>query len=215
MINIKTKMALPTPRRVIGRLSLYRRLLIRSLTEGSPNVYSHELAGLAGASAAQVRRDLMTIGFEGSPKRGYSRQGLIDSIGQYLDDPAGQRLALVGVGLLGRSIINYFVGKRPNLTIAAAFDIDPQRVNRVIHGCHCYPMEELQGIVRSHGISVGIITVPAGAAQSVADHLVGGGVRSIVNFAPVALRVPDGVFIQDIDITTSLETAAFYARRQD
>lgn len=215
MISTKIKVATPIPTRVVGRLCLYRRLLIRSLHEGTAHIYSHELAGLAGASAAQVRRDLMTIGFEGSPKRGYSKQGLIDSIGHFLDDPQGQRLALVGVGLLGRSIINYFVGKRPNLTIAAAFDIDPQRVNRVIHGCHCHPVDELAPIVRAQGISVGIITVPAGVAQNIADRLVEGGVRSIVNFAPVALRVPDGVYVQDIDITTTLETAAFFARRQD
>ena len=200
--------------KVVGRLSLYRRLLLRFQVD-QLNIYSHELATLAGVSAAQVRRDIMTIGYEGSPNKGYNRQHLIESIGSYLDDPHGQRLALVGVGHLGRAALNYFSGKRPNLTIAAAFDSDPGRTGRVIHGTRCYPIESMVDVVREKDITVGIIAVPANAANDVAEKLVEGGVRGIVNFAPVSLNVPENVYVTDLDITTTFETTAYFARKMD
>lgn len=200
--------------KVIGRLSLYRRLLLR-LQVDQLNIYSHELAILAGVSAAQVRRDIMTIGYEGSPNKGYNKQQLIESIGSYLDDPQGQRLALVGVGHLGRAVLNYFSGKRPNLTIAAAFDEDVSRTGRVIHGIRCHSIESLVDVVREKEITVGIIAVPANEAQDVASKLVEGGVRGIVNFAPVSLNVPKDVYVTDLDITTTFETTAYFARRRE
>ena len=122
----------------VERLSLYRRLLMIQLTQGADNVFSHELAALAGSTAAQVRRDLMVVGCSGSPSRGYNVRELMEAIGAFLDAPAGQRVALVGVGNLGRAILAFFGGRRPKLSIVAAFDVDPLKVDRVIHGCRCH-----------------------------------------------------------------------------
>ena len=197
----------------IGRLSLYRRLLNVLQGEGVRNIYSHQLAVMAGCTAAQVRRDLMAVGYSGSPTHGYEVTRLIESIREFLDAPGGQGVAIVGVGNLGKAILSYFAGRRPNLQIVAAFDSDPYKVNRVIHGCRCYSMENLPDVARGQTIRLAIITVPAQAAQGVADALVQAGIRGILNFAPVRLRVPPHVHVEDIDMTVSLEKVAYFARQ--
>ena len=200
--------------KTIGRLSLYRRVLLGLLAEGERNIFSHQLAALVGGTAAQVRRDMMAVGYTGSPARGYDIQDLTRSIGDFLDAPQSQGVALVGVGNLGRAILAYFSGRRPKLAIEAAFDNDPAKVNRVIHGTRCYSIEELVLVVKERGILIGIITVPAGQAQGVADKLCQAGVYGLLNFAPVRLWVPANVYVEDIDMTMSLEKAAFFARQR-
>jgi redox-sensing transcriptional repressor len=197
----------------IARLSVYRRLLTSLLAEGKKHIYSHELSALAGSTAAQVRRDLMNIGSSGSPSRGYDVEGLLGHIAKYLDAPGGQAVALVGVGHLGRAILAYFAGRRPNLSITAAFDIAQGTVNRVVHGCRCYPTDQLAEVIAREGIRVGIIAVPAQAAQTVADALVRVGVCGILSFAPVRLKVPPNVYLEQVDISVALEKVAFFARQ--
>lgn len=201
------------PDKTVGRLSLYRRLLSNFLgIEKVKFVFSHQLAKDAGVTAAQVRRDMMIIGYSGSPKRGYAIEELVESIGQFLDAPDLQAVALIGVGNLGRAILTYFAGRRPNLRIVAAFDNDPNKAGTVISECRCYAMQEMPEVFEKKNVTTAIITVPAGQAQDVADLLVSSGVRGMLNFAPVNLRVPASVYVEDMDITTSLEKAAFFAR---
>jgi redox-sensing transcriptional repressor len=204
---------LTVPARVIGRLSIYRRVAAMLQGEGVTTAYSHEIAAAAGVTAAQVRRDLMTIGAQGSPTQGYQLDELETSLGEFLDAPAGQRAALVGVGNLGRAILAHFAGRRPKLGIVAAFDVEPDRTNRVIHGCRCYPMDELREVVRREDIAVGIITVPAAAAQPAAMALADAGVRGILNFAPRTLHLPASVHVEDMDMTMALERVAYFARQ--
>jgi redox-sensing transcriptional repressor len=200
------------PDKTIGRLSLYRRLLNRLHSEGTRFVYSHQLAALARVTPAQVRRDIMSIGYSGNPNRGYDVLELTESIGQSLDDPQGQKVALVGVGNLGRAILNYFSGRRPRLAIVAAFDNDLRKCDRVVQGCRCYNIEQLPEIVREQGITVGAIAVPATEAQQVSNILVQVGIRGILNFAPVRLHAPANVYVEDFDMTTALEKVAYFAR---
>jgi len=194
-------------------LSLYRRLLESSIPGGRDTVFSHELAGLACVTPAQVRRDLMATGCSGSPGKGYRIRDLIEGISKVLDDPEGQSVALVGVGNLGRAILTYFSGRRRNLRITASFDVDPLKTGRVINGCRCYSMSELGDVLERGRIKTAILAVPAGKAQETTDALVAAGVRGILNYAPVPLRVPDGVFLEERDMTMSLETVAFFARK--
>lgn len=199
-------------RKTIERLSLYRRLLISLRETDSVFVYSHQLAKLAVVSAAQVRRDLMAIGYSGSPNRGYEVGKFLESIGAFLDAPARQDVALVGVGDLGRAVLTFFSGRRPKIAIVAAFDTDPQKVDTTIVGTRCFAVAEMQKIIADLGVQIAIIAVPAEAAEEVADTLVRSGVKSILNFAPVRLHLPDDVFVRDVDITAALEVAAFFAR---
>ena len=199
--------------RTIGRLSLYRRLLNELMAQGQRSIYSHELAALIGGTAAQIRRDLMAVGYSGSPTHGYDIRELVVSIGNFLDAPRVQGVALVGVGNLGRAIMAFFAGRRPKLSIVAAFDNDPYKVNRVIHGCRGYSLDAASTVVKDQGIAVGILCVPSSSAQDVAARLVRAGIRGILNFAPVPLRVPANVFVEDIDMTMSLEKVAYFGRQ--
>ncbi|MCF7855382.1 MAG: redox-sensing transcriptional repressor Rex [Candidatus Pacebacteria bacterium] len=197
--------------KTVGRLSRYRRLL-RQCREQEDCLFSHRLAELAGVTPAQVRRDIMAVGYSGSPSKGYEIKTLLQHIDNFLDPPIRQPVALVGVGNLGRAILAFFAGRRPKLKIVAAFDKDPHKADRVIVGCRCYPVEQLADIMQNHGITIGIIAVPASAAQETAAALVASGATGILNFAPTPLRVPATVYVEDIDLTTSLDTVAYFAR---
>jgi len=199
--------------RTIGRLSLYRRLLRTLEADGVRHVFSHQLAGMAGCTGAQLRRDLMEVGYSGSPARGYEVSRLADSIGEFLDLPGGQGVVLVGVGNLGKALLSYFGSRRPSLQVVAAFDNDPYKVNRVIHGCRCFPLESMPDVLVGQPMAVAIIAVPAAGAQGVADLLTQAGIRGILNFAPVRIRVPPGVYVEDIDMTIALEKVAYFARQ--
>jgi len=203
----------PVSERTIARLSLYRRLLNVLAAEGVTHVVSRELAHLAGRTAAQVRRDLMALGYAGASARGYEVTGLIQSIRRFLDKPGGQDVALVGVGNLGKALLTHFAGRRPNLAITVAFDTDPTKANRTINACRVWPMDRAADILKARDIHIAIVAVPPGAAQQVVDRLVEAGVRGILNFAPVRLRVPEDVFVEDLDMTVSLEKVAYFARR--
>jgi redox-sensing transcriptional repressor len=198
--------------KTIGRLSLYRRLLAGLLAENRQNIYSHELARLAGGTAPQVRRDLMAIGYSGSPAKGYEVADLAESISIFLDNPDGTRGTIVGAGNLGRAIMSYFESRRPKLKIVAAFDDDPNKIGSEICNCPCYDIAELKPIVSQMDISLGAITVPVDRAQEVADKLVAAGVMGILNFAPIRLHLPANVYVEDVDLTMSMEKVAYFVR---
>lgn len=200
------------PIKTIERLSLYRRLLNMMREMGQEFVFSHQLAHLGKRTPAQVRRDLMVIGYSGSTRRGYEITQLIERIRVILDDPQGQKIAMAGIGHLGRAILTYFMGRRPHLSIAAAFDVDPDKIDRVIAGCRTYHVDKLEEIVSRENIKIGIITVPALAAQDIADRFVRAGVKAMVNWAPIPLHVPEDVFLENRDITMSIEKAAFFSK---
>lgn len=197
--------------KTVGRLSLYRRLLTNRRRQGDRHVFSHDLATMASVTAAQVRRDIMAVGYSGSKAHGYEIDTLLDKINGFLDSPARQQVALVGVGNLGRAILAFFAGRRPNLKIVAAFDKDPHKAGRVIMGCRCYPVDDLEEVVSSTGISSAVIAVPASEAQAVADKLVRARIRGILNFAPIPLRLPPAIYVEDIDFTMSLDKVAYFA----
>lgn len=200
------------PAATIERLASYRRWLREMQASGSSRVYSHQLAAITRFSPAQVRRDLMLIGFGGSPARGYDVAGLIQRIGELLDPLAGEVIAIVGVGHLGRALLNYLTHRDPRPIAVITFDLDPQKVGRMIHGCPCFNISELVAIAADRQIFTAVLTVPKEAAQDVTDQLIRAGVRGILNFAPVRLRVPPDVFVEDVDIAALLEKVEFFAR---
>ncbi len=199
--------------RTVSRLILYRKRLTSAAEDPKKFVFSYEIGTMCGVTSAQVRRDLMLVGCTGSPNRGYNRRELLGSIDDFLSRSSVQSVALVGVGHLGRAILSFLTGRHSRLAIAAAFDADPTKTNCVIFGCRCYPIADLSTVVAAQGLQVAILTVPAVAAQETADLLMEAGVRGILNFAPVTLRVPPHVFVEDIDLAMSLEKVAFFARQ--
>jgi redox-sensing transcriptional repressor len=196
--------------KVIGRLTRYRALLTEHVPPEKRFVYSHELASMMRLTPSQVRRDLMHIGYFGVPRHGYEVDELVKHIGEILGSGAGQKIALVGVGNLGRALIAFLEGRRSTLRITSAFDSDPLKVNRLINGVPCHPMDTLDQVVAEEQIRLAILCVPGNAAQSVAERLTQAGIKGILNFAPVPLRVPVGVYIEDMDVTSSLEKVAYF-----
>jgi redox-sensing transcriptional repressor len=177
-------------------------------------IYSHQLASAAVATPAQVRRDLMMIGFTGSPRKGYAVDELIAAVNGVLAQSVETSVALVGVGNLGRAILAYYTNRQPWVRFVAAFDRDPDKANRIIHGCRVYPIDQVEDVLGREGIKAAVIAVPAAEAQRVADRLVLAGVRSFLNFAPVRLHLPTGVFVDDMDMSTALDRVAYYAHQQ-
>lgn len=203
----------PVSMKTIERLINYRRALYQLQAEQKENVFSHQIAVRTGASSAQVRRDLMAIGYSGSPARGYDLELLLQSISEFIDADEVQKIAVAGIGKLGRAIIDYLRGRHPTLKISAAFDVDPDKVNRVLHGCRCYSLEQIEEVVTAHHIQVAILTVPASEAQDVAERLVEAGVRGIINYAPVLLYLPENIYIENRDMITAVEKTAYLARQ--
>lgn len=202
------------PEKTIERLSVYRRTLLNCLTNGKQYIYSHELANLHSITAVQVRRDIMLIGYSTTLKKGYDVKALIDLIGEILDSQRGIKVAVVGIGNLGRAITTYFKGKRYRLKIVAAFDTDPEKVNRVISGVKCYSMNDLEEIIQKENISIAILTVPPDYASPVAESLVNSGVKGILNYTSVPVNVSSDIILENYDMTTSLEKVAYYVKQK-
>lgn len=203
------------PEKTIGRLSEYRRTLLICLADGKTHIYSHELAILHNITAVQVRRDIMLIGYSTTLKKGYDVKALIDVIGDIIDTEHGLNAAIIGIGNLGRAITTYFNGKRTKLRIAATFDVDPEKSNRVISGVKCYPMSDLDKIIKEKDISIGILTVPPEHAAPVSETLIMAGIKGILNYTSTPLNVSPNVYLEEYDMITSLEKVAYFVKQLD
>ena len=200
------------PEAVVARLSCYRRQLQPMIAEGRERVFSHQLAERASVTAAQVRRDLMTIGFTGSPAKGYEVEKLHGAVSDILGPAGSESIALVGVGHLGRALLAYFLGRRPEIVVSSAFDVDPDVVGTEIAGCAVLPIEQIETELAARPALVGVLAVPRGQAQALTDRLIACGVTGILNFCPMRIQVPAGIHVEDVDIATSAEKALFFAR---
>ncbi len=201
------------PGKTVERLSQYRRVLYNSTEEGKTNIYSHELAKMMNLTPVQVRRDLMLIGYSGSQSKGYLIKDLIALIGQIIDSEKGEKIAIVGMGNLGRAITSYFTGKREKLFIAAAFDNDLQKTDRMISGVPCHHINQIKEVIEKENIQIAVLTVAPEATHNVAKTLLDAGIKGILNYTSVPLTVPEHVHLEEYDIVTSLEKLAFLVKK--
>jgi redox-sensing transcriptional repressor len=169
---------------------------------------------MAGVNAAKVRKDLSYLGSFGTRGVGYDVQYLLFQMSAELGLNQDWPVLIVGVGSLGHALATYGGFGQRGFTVAALIDADPARVGEKIGDVVVHAMDDLDAVVRDHGIAIGVIAVPAGAAQDVADKLVAAGVRSILNFAPVTLAVPDDVEVRKVDLAVELQILSFYQQRQ-
>lgn len=151
-----------------------------------------------------VRKDLALTGIVGKPRIGYPVDELIASIETFLGWNNTSDAFLVGVGHLGKALLGFREFEARGLRIVAAFDADPARVGTSVHGREVLPMEKLANLVERMHIHIGIITVPRDAAQQVANALVKAGIRAIWNFTITSLHVPEGIVVENADLTPSL-----------
>jgi len=203
------------PERTIERLSTYRRTLLTCLENGKNYIYSHELANLHSITAVQVRRDLMLIGFSSQTKKGYDVKELIEVIGKILDNPSALNVAVLGMGNLGRAVTTYFNGKRSKLRIAATFDVDATKVDRVISGVNCFHIKDFKAIVQRENITIAIITSPPDTAKQLAEILEGAGIRGVLNFTTIPINISSNVYLEEFDMITSIEKVAYFVKEMN
>jgi redox-sensing transcriptional repressor len=194
---------------VVSRLSLYLRELQHLVRGGRATISSSQLGKLLGFTDAQVRKDLAYFGHFGHPGIGYRCHELIAQIRHILGTDRQWTVTMVGVGNMGRALLRYKGFATQGFRIVAAFDTDPRVAGTRIEGVPVYGQERMNEIVMQQRIQLGIITVPATQAQSVADQLVAAGICGIVNFAPVTLSLPEAVALVGVDLSTELEQLAF------
>ena len=198
------------PTATIERLSLYLRFLSQLEASGRYTTSSAELGAAVGLTGAQARRDLSYFGQFGRSGYGYDVTSLLARIKRILGTDRQWRVAVVGVGNLGRALLTYAGFKKQGFEIVALFDNDPRKVGRSYEGIKVSPMSQLGRKVRSLGIEIGIIAVPAGAAQEVANALVKAGLKGILNFAPATIHVPDDVVLRSVDLAIQLEQISYH-----
>lgn len=199
----------PLSRASAGRLSLYLRCLESLQTEGDQKVSSGQLGEALGVSDAQVRKDLACLGNLGQPGIGYHARDLIAAIRKALGINRKWNTVLVGVGNLARALLKYSGFQQQGFHILALCDNDPAKVGLRIENLPVYSLEKIADRIRSGEIELGILTVPAEAAQAVADQLVAAGIRGILNFAPIVLKLPPPVSLVTVDLAIQLEQLAF------
>ncbi len=202
------------PDATVARLPVYLRALHALAEDGTTTVSSDALAGATGVNSAKVRKDLSQLGSYGTRGVGYDVDYLIYQISRELGLTQRWAVAIVGVGNLGHALANYGGFGSRGFRVAALIDADAARIGEQVTGLSVRHLDELPAVVRDESISIGVIATPAAAAQDVCDRLVAAGVRSILNFAPAVLAVPDGVDVRKVDLSLELQILAFHEQRK-
>ena len=202
------------PDATVARLPVYLRALTALAAEGVDTVSSEALAASAGVGSAKLRKDLSHLGSYGTRGVGYDVEFLVYQISRELGLTQDWRVVIVGVGNLGHALANYGGFASRGFRVAALLDADPAITGNVVAGLPVRHTDEMEEIIRSERVSIGVITTPPGAAQQVCDRLVAAGVTSILNFAPLVLSVPEGVDVRKVDLSIELQILAFHAQRR-
>jgi redox-sensing transcriptional repressor len=195
---------------VIGRLPLYLRTLTLLDEAGQEFVSSIELGRKLGLGSAQIRKDLSHFGGFGKQGTGYEVKYLREEIAKILHVDRDWAVALAGFGDLGRAIVHYGGFATKWFHIEAIFDNDPVKIGQEFNGTIVQDIANLGRVIAEQQIRVIIITVPASAAQEIADQAIEAGVRAILNYAPITLKVPEEVHVQHIDLITHLQQITYY-----
>jgi redox-sensing transcriptional repressor len=196
----------------IRRLSGYLRVLDDLVQAGEEIASSRELADRTGVTSAQVRKDLSHFGTFGRRGYGYEVASLRAEIRGILGVSRRWRVAIVGAGNVGSALFAYKEFRERGFDVVAVFDAAGERIGQGLGDLAIEPMERLGEICRERAIEIGVIAVPAKAAQEAADALVQAGVRAVLNFAPRKLVVPRSVTLRDVNLAVELESLAFALR---
>lgn len=192
------------PVSVMKRLPIYHRYLTELSTREVSRISSSELAAKIGVTASQIRQDLSWFGSFGQQGYGYRIDDLLQEITKILGLNHEISMVLVGAGQLGKAIANYHNIRRRGYILQAIFDVDPAIIGKKINGIVVKNSKDLEDFIRIHQIDIGVITVPASEAQSIANIMSQSKIKGIWNFAPVALKVPDPIVVEHVHIGESL-----------
>lgn len=194
----------------INRLSKYYRTLGLLIEKDVETVSSDEIAELEGVTSAQVRKDLSFFGTFGKRGLGYRTEDLREEIGKILGLKKNWNVALIGVGNIGRALIDYQEFRKQGFFIKAVFDNDPDKIDKEISGLTIHHFDDACSVVKKEEIEIAIIAVPARVAQMVVDQLVECGVRAFLNFAPISIRTPGFVIVKNENMSIELEALSYY-----
>ncbi len=195
---------------IIGRLPVYLRALQRMADMGLKTTSSQELGEHVGISAAQIRKDISQFGEFGKQGTGYSIEYLIEQLREILKVDRIWDVVVIGAGDMGHAVANYQGFNDRGFHIVAIFDSDKDKVGHVIGEFKVEDAETMIERIKSMGVKVAMLAVPAATAQAAADQLVQAGVRAILNYAPISLNVPNNVKVQYIDPSIHLQRMTFY-----
>jgi len=209
----------PTTRRgipdaTVARLPEYLRALTGFAERGIPSVSSEELAAAAGVRSAKLRKDLSHLGSYGVRGVGYEVDHLAYQISRELGLTQDWAVAIIGMGNLGHALAAYSGFATRGFRIVGLLDQDEHVIGQRFAGLTVDSMDVLDDLVENQGLAIGVIATPAASAQEVCDRLVRAGVRSILNFAPCVLVVPEGVDVRKVDLSTELQILAFHEQRK-
>jgi redox-sensing transcriptional repressor len=202
------------PEATVARLPVYLRALTGLEERGVRTVSSEELAAAAGVNSAKLRKDFSHLGSYGVRGVGYDVEYLMYQISRELGLTQDWPVAIVGIGNLGHALAGYGGFATRGFRVVALFDADANVVGEVVAGLPVRPISELPEFCEREPIAIGVVATPAGPAQDVCDLLVAAGVRSVLNFAPCVLQVPDGVHVRKVDLATELQILAFHEQRK-
>ena len=194
-----------------ARLSRYLQVLTQARKMGKTRISSQEIADYTNINATQIRRDLSAFGKFGKRGVGYSIDSLLDEIRKILRTQGQHNIALVGAGRLGQAIASSSIFAEHGIHIAAVVDIDPAKAGQSIgNGVAVQPYERLGDLVREHNVVVGVLAVPAVAAQQAADDLVGAGVKIVFNYSEALLETPADVTVHTSNPAVELLYALYF-----
>jgi redox-sensing transcriptional repressor len=195
---------------IVGRLPQYLRSLQRMQREGRQITSSQELGERLGISAAQIRKDLSQFGEFGKQGTGYLIDSLIDQLRQILHIDHDWDVVVVGIGDIGSAIVNYKGFADRGYRVFMIFDNDPAKIGTQVGAFTVQDAANLEQAIKENDIKIAMITTPASAAQAVADRLIDAGIRAILNYAPISLNIPRGVYVQYIDPSIHLQRMTYY-----
>ena len=213
--NPRTGKVTKSPDVVVDRLPLYARCLALLQSRGQEVVSSTDLARISRVTPAQIRKDLSYFGRFGKQGRGYNVGQLLEELWRILGLEHQWRMALVGVGKVGRAILEYGGFASQGFHIAQAFDVDYQIVGQKLASVTIRHVSELEQRLREDPVDIGIVTVPAVEAQAVVDALVRSGVKAILNYAPLCPRRPAHVELRQIDPVLALQSMTFHLKAME
>lgn len=193
----------------IHRLSIYYRALLALEKEGYNTISSKELAKREKLTPAQVRKDLSFFGSFGTRGLGYPVKLLMHEIADILGINRAWNVALIGVGNIGSALVSYKEFAKQGFVIRLIFDNDQRKIGSNHKGITVLDIADLKKLIPEHNISIVILTVPGPVAQKVCNDVIDAGVRAILNFAPVNLRVPDDIFLRNENMAIELEYLSF------
>lgn len=195
---------------IIGRLPVYLRALQRLADRGIQTTSSQELGEIVGISAAQIRKDISQFGEFGKQGTGYSIPFLIERVRGILKVDRVWDVAIVGMGDMGHALARYNGFTDRGFRVKMVFDNDPEKIGQIVAGFEINDANAMAEKIKQNKIKIAMLTVPATAAQDIAEQLVKAGVKAILNYAPISLAVPPGVRVQYIDPATHLQRMTYY-----